>query len=52
MPAKKPAKTKTAKDLEVSKTKGGMNVKGGAAIKLGGAIKDMPTIKITQKWVR
>jgi len=31
MAAKKPAKQKKAKDLEISKTKGGETVKGGVA---------------------
>jgi len=33
MAAKKPAKQKKAKDLEISKTKGGETVKGGARAK-------------------
>jgi hypothetical protein len=45
MAVKKPEKQKKAKDLDVSKTKGGEAVKGGRdfSIKIG-AIKDMPTI--------
>jgi hypothetical protein len=43
MAEKKPAKKK-AKDLEISKTKGGEKIKGGATMKQG-------TLKLTGTWL-